>query len=151
VGGKVCLFAQTATHLVVDAGGSFLPSTGATWMSPARLLDSRPGYSTVDGLSAGVGVRPDGSVTELVVTGRGGVPFGAQAVVLNVTVTEARGSGFVTVWPCGEARPNASSLNYVSGQTVANAVTARVGVGGKVCLFAQTATHLVVDAGGSFG
>ncbi len=145
----LCFASSIDTIERIDLG---FPQTGGFGgLSPARLLDSRPGYSTVDGLSAGVGVRPDGSVTELVVTGRGGVPFGAQAVVLNVTVTEARGSGFLTVWPCGEAQPNASSLNYVSGQTVANAVTARVGVGGKVCLFAQTATHLVVDAGGSFG
>ncbi|MBI4883248.1 MAG: hypothetical protein HY826_04255, partial [Actinobacteria bacterium] len=41
---------------------------------PGRLLDSRgPGSATVDGLFQGIGVRGAGSVTELVVAGRGGV------------------------------------------------------------------------------
>jgi hypothetical protein len=29
-------------------------------------------------------------------------------------------SSFLTVWPKGEARPNASSLNFVAGQTIPN-------------------------------
>jgi photosystem II stability/assembly factor-like uncharacterized protein len=144
----LCFSSSDDTIERVELG---LPSAGGfDGLLPARLLDSRPTYSTVDGVSAGVGVRAGGSVTELVVAGRGGVSVGAESVVLNVTVTEAQGSGFVTVWPCGEGRPNASSVNYVSGQTVANAVTSRVGAGGKVCLFTSATIHLVVDAGGSF-
>ena len=44
-----------------------------------------------------------------------GCRLGAAAVVLNVTVTGAQGSGFVTVFPCGEALPTASNLNFVAG------------------------------------
>ena len=109
-----------------------------------------PGLSTVDGQFAGIGVRAAGSVTELQVAGRGGVPADAAAVVLNVTVTGAQGSGFVTVFPCGEALPTASNLNFVAGETVPNAVIAKVGAGGKVCLFTQSATHLIVDVNGYF-
>ena len=60
---------------------------------------------------------------------------GVGAVVLNVTVTDAQGPGFVTVYPCGAVRPLASSLNFVAGQTVPNAVIAqgRVRVGRCVC------------------
>ena len=57
---------------------------------------------------------------------------GVGAVVLNVTVAEAVSSGFVTVCPWGEARPLASKLNFVAGQTVANSVVAKVGAGGMV-------------------
>ena len=74
-------------------------------------------------------------MTEVQVTGRGGVPADAAAVVLNVTVVQARAGGYVTVFPCGESIPNASNVNYVAGQTVPNAVVAKVGVGGKVCVF----------------
>ena len=116
---------------------------------PARLLDSRVGGSTVDGVFAGGGVRVAGSVTELTVAGRGGVPVGAGAVVLNVTVSEASAAGFVTVFPCGGSRPNASNVNYVGGQTVANAVVATVGVGGAVCVFTSATAHLIVDVNGS--
>ncbi len=117
---------------------------------PARLLESRSGLSTVDGLFNGVGLRGAGSVTALRVVGRGGVAGDAVAVVLNVTVTEAQGAGFVTVFPCGGGVPTASSLDFVAGSTVANAVVVAVGAGGQVCLFTQTATHLLVDVNGYF-
>ena len=99
-------------------------------------MDSRAGQSTVDGQFAGIGVRAANSITELQVGGRGGVPMDAAAVVLNVTVTAPEGSGFITVFPCGEALPTASNLNFVAGDTVPNAVIVKLGAGGKVCLFA---------------
>jgi len=71
-------------------------------------------------------------------------------VVLNVTVTDAQAAGFVTVYPCGSDRPLASSLNYVAGSTVANAVVVKVGGGGQVCLFTQSATNLLADVTGYF-
>ena len=83
-------------------------------------------------------------------TGRAGVPAGAVAAVVNVTVVHARGPGFVTVFPCGSDRPTASSLNFVAGSTVPNGVIAKIGVGGKVCLFASNGTHLIVDVNGTF-
>ena len=98
----------------------------------------------------GVGLRGAGSVTALPVLGRGGVGGDAGAVVLNVTVTDPQAAGFVTVFPCGSAQPNASSLNYVAGATVANAVVVKVGDGGQVCLFTQSATHLIADVNGYF-
>jgi hypothetical protein len=85
---------------------------------------------------------------ELQVGGRGGVAADAKAVALNVTVTEASDAGFVTVFPCGVAIPTASNLNFVAGGTVANAVITKVGTGGKVCLFANRTTHLIVDVNG---
>ena len=78
------------------------------------------------------------------------MPADAAAAVLNLAVTEAQGSGFVTVWPCGEAMPTAANLNFVAGQTVANAVVATVGAGGKVCVYTYAATHVIVDVGGYF-
>jgi hypothetical protein len=84
----------------------------------------------------------------LQVAGRGGVDADAKAVALNVTVTEASGAGFLTVFPCGVAIPTASNLNYVTGSTVPNAVISKLGTGGKVCLFAQRTTHLIVDVNG---
>ena len=78
-----------------------------------------------------VGLSPRaGSARELLVVGQGGVPLDATAVVLNVTVDGPEGSGFVTVFPCGGLLPLASNVNFVAGQTVANAVTVTVGVVG---------------------
>src|SRR4029078_8354302 len=86
----------------------------------------------------------------LTVVGRGGVPADATAVVLNVTVTEPNASGFITVFPCGEGRPNAANLNFVGNQTVPNMAISRVGAGGAVCLYANETKHLVVDVNGYF-
>jgi hypothetical protein len=102
----------------------------------------------VDGLFAGAGVRPAGSVTEVVVASRGGVPASASAVVLNVTMVQTGGPGFATVFPCGSPVPDASNLNYVAGQTVANAVVAKVGADGKVCVFTFAGSNLLVDVNG---
>ncbi len=149
-GGKVCLFASQATHLIVDIGGYFKAGSAFKPLVPARLLDTRDGQQTVDGQGQGAGLQPAGAVVEVTVAGRAGVTTGATAAVLNITVTEAQGPGFVTVWPCGSDRPKASSLNFVAGSTVPNGVIAKVGAGGKVCLFASNGTHLITDVAGFF-
>ena len=54
------------------------------------------------------------------------------------------------MFPCGSWRPNASSLNFVAGQTVPNGVLTKVGTGGKVCLFSQVPAHVIVDVNGYY-
>ncbi len=83
--------------------------------------------------------------------GRGGVPVGASAVVLNVGVVDARGPLFVTVWACDAEQPEASSVNAVAGQTVSNAVVAELSADGRVCVFTLADTDLIVDVSGVFG
>ncbi|MCX6520880.1 MAG: hypothetical protein NTZ21_09475 [Actinobacteria bacterium] len=149
-GGEVCLYNSAPTHLVVDLNGYYGASSGFVSVVPGRVLDTRPGATTVDAIGSNGGLRSPGSITEVVVAGRGGVPANASSVVLNVTVTEAQAAGFVTVFPCGTARPNASNINTPAGATVPNAVVAQVGVGGKVCLFTMSAAHLIVDVNGFY-
>ena len=151
VAGTVCLFSPSVVDLVVDVNGSFSDGPVYSSLNPSRLAETRPGLSTVDGQFNGIGTRPAGNTLELTVTGRGGVPADASAVVLNVTAVDARGAGYITVFPCGSSQPNASSVNFAAGQTVANAVIARVGIGGRVCIFSQMASDLVVDVNGFFG
>jgi hypothetical protein len=117
---------------------------------PARLLESRsgPGNVTVDGQSQGIGRRPAESVYELPVTGRVGVPADATAVMLNVTAIAPDAPGYLTVFPCGAARPQASNVNYMAGDVIPNAVLARIGTGGKVCIYTSARTDLIVDING---
>ena len=113
-----------ATAMAVATAGGF------TSLAPARLLDTRTGVG-----AAKVAVAAGGTV-HLLVTGRGGVPAsGVSAVVLNVTVTAPTSAGYITVYADGKARPTASNLNFVKGQTVPNLVIAPVGANGKVALF----------------
>lgn len=90
------------------------------------------------------GPKPGGGAVvqlEVTATGATNVPSNASAVVLNVTGTSANDAGYVTVWPCGAPRPNASNLNLVGGGTTPNLVITRVGVDGKVCMFTDRGTH----------
>ena len=97
-----------------------------------------------------MGQRLKGSVTQLVVNGRGGVAGDAAAVVLNVTVTGPARAGYLTVYPCDATRPLASNLNYSAGQTIANTVTSKVSAAGKVCIYTSEPTHLIADINGFF-
>jgi alpha-tubulin suppressor-like RCC1 family protein len=149
--GKVCVYTFTDTHLIVDVTG-YMPGTSSfVGVVPGRLMDSRSAASSVDGLGP-AGRRAGGSTIELQVGGRGGVPVNAKAVALNVTVTEAGSAsgGYVTVFPCGGAQPNVSTLNYSPGSTIANAIVATLSSTGKVCVFTFTDTHLIVDVNGFF-
>jgi glucose/arabinose dehydrogenase len=147
-GGKVCLFVNVATDLVVDVGGYFPQLTKLVSINPARVLDTRVGFTTFDGLQQGGGLRGAGSVTEVQIAGRLGIPSNAAAVVLNVTVTEPSAAGYVTVYPCGANPPLASNVNVVQGSTVAVMVVAKIGADGKVCIFTQSPAQLVADVDG---
>ena len=150
--GTICLFASSQTHLIVDVNG-YVPSAvaGLNGLAPARLLDSRsgPGFGTVDGRDQGVGIRPSGSAYRLLVRGRAGVGADAAGVMVTVTVTQPLAAGFITVFPCDQAMPRASNLNYVPGQTVADVAITLMAGDGTICLFTSSITHLIVDVNAS--
>jgi hypothetical protein len=142
----------TLTSLAVVAGlavtapnaSAAVPVRGTfTPVDPVRVLDTRDGTGVAGQHRGPLGA---GQVTELTIAGVGGVPsVGAGAVVLNVTATDAPGDGFVTSFPCGEARPTASNLNFTRGVDVPNQVTVKVGKDGKVCFFSNAQVELVAD------
>ncbi len=147
--GQVCFFASVATDLVVDIQGYFSPGPGVTFtgMTPVRVLDTRDGTGVVGSRQA----RLDrGSIVQVQVTGVNGVPDDAVAVMLNVTITEASGPGYVTAWPCGKSRPLASFLNFISRVDQADLTPVRVGSGGKVCIFVNEGTQVIADLEGYY-
>jgi hypothetical protein len=115
-------------------------------LPPQRVLDSRIGLGAA-------GVLPPGGTVTLAMPGRSGVPAsGATAVLLNVTVAEAIGPGFVQVLPTGQADVGASSnLNVEqAGATVANLVVAPLGDAGQISIYTQGGGHLLADVFGYF-
>ena len=149
-GGKVCIYSPAATDIVVDVTGYIAAGSLFGTVVPGRLLDTRSGPNdlTVDGSFQGIGRRGAGTTLELTVIDRGGVPNNAGAVMLNVTAVSPGAAGFLTVFPCGTEMPLASSVNYGPGDVVANAVLAKIGAGGKVCIYSPAATDIVVDVTG---
>ena len=114
-----------------------------------RVLDTRnPGQSIVEA----------GGTRAVMLTGPIGVLFNASvtAAVVNVTVVGPAAPGYWTLWPTGQARPNASQLNiddYIStfGGAVAvpNLVTVPV-VNGGISVYSSAGGHVVVDLVGYY-
>ncbi|MGE0877781.1 MAG: beta strand repeat-containing protein [Acidimicrobiia bacterium] len=149
--GKVSLFSYGGGDLIADVAGYYTPTAAATdgrlvSLTPQRILDTREGNGAPQQK-----VVADSSI-DVQVTGRGGVPgTGVSAVVLNVTVTNAEGAGFVTAWASGQTKPTASNLNVErAGQTIPNQVIVPVGSNGKVSLYSWTTVDLLADVAGWF-
>lgn len=149
--GKVCIQTHATTDVIVDIAGYFVADGGfASLATPARLMDTRPERPTVDGAAAGVGALQGQTVYELQVGGRAGLPRSGASVALNVTALLGQEPGHLTVFPCGEEAPTASNVNYLAGQTIPNAVIAKLGEDGKVCIRAHSTVDVIVDAFGLF-
>ena len=115
-------------------------------LAPARLLDTRSAVGTPGTTRPGAG-----ATVTFQATGRGGIPAsGVSAVTLTVTATRAAGTGYVTAYASGRARPTASVLNVLAGETIANQVIVPVGADGRVSLFTSAGTHLVADVAGYY-
>jgi len=143
VGGRVNVINdQGTTNCVVDVVGYFRTTTATRLqpVSPFRALDTRYGTG---GRLGQIGANSSYDVT---VRGVGGVPAGADSVVVNVTAVAPTANSWLTVWPSGQTRPLASSLNYVAGQVVPNLVIAKIGSNGKISVYNSTgAVHVIVD------
>jgi hypothetical protein len=122
------------------AGALVLPVVDA---GPAAAGDG----DTVDQEFSGIGPIGPGATVELDVTGRGGVPAtGVGAVALNITATRASAPTFLTAFPTGTGRPDASNLNVQPGQTVPNMVISKVGANGTVSIYNRFGSvEVIVD------
>ena len=89
---------------------------------------------------------PDDSLTRIAVPD----PDGVSAVAVNLTTVRPRHRGYLTAYDCDQPRPTVSSHNYVRDQTVAHATIVPLGPSKEVCVYASTATNLVVDLTGRF-
>ncbi len=143
--------------IVVDVEGYYAPnsvSPGGSLFhpeSPTRIADTRAG-ATDPSTYAGATLGPNSTLNVNVVGANGdGVPSGASAVVLNVTVTNPTAAGYLTVYPQGVNRPTASNLNFVAGETVPNRVIVGLSPTGEISLYnAFGSLDVVVDVNGYF-
>jgi hypothetical protein len=129
--GRICVHTSVAAHIVVDVSGWL--QTGFVPVVPFRALDTRS-------------LGPP--VNDVVVAP--GTLASAAGVALTLTITEPTAAGYATVYPCGQVPPLVSNVNFVAGQTVANAVVATPDEQGRVCVHTLVPTHVVVDVSGTF-
>ncbi|MEJ7764844.1 MAG: aryl-sulfate sulfotransferase, partial [Acidimicrobiales bacterium] len=124
---------------------SVAPPVPFVSLSPQRVWDSRVGLGPI-------GQIGPSETRDITVTGVVGIPTtGVDAVVLNVTAVEPTAGTFITAWPTGQVRPEASNLNVPPGDTRANLVVVKVGPSGKISFFnAAGKTHLLADVAGYY-
>jgi hypothetical protein len=148
-GGRVCFTTSVQTDLIADLAGWFSADSLGRFQAraPRRVLDSRFGVGAPLGPVAG------GAALTLTLPD---VPSGARGAVLNVTVTQPAATGCVTAWPgpadgspcTNPGAPDASNLNFVAGQTVANLVTVGTASNGRICLETTASADLIADVAG---
>ena len=153
-------WAAIGAAVAVTLGGGGLIGVSAsetsstlTPVSPVRVVDTRP--------TGKVGNIADGASITVQITGaiktvnegtKTVVPDGASAIIGNLTLAETHANdygGFATVYPCGD-RPEASNVNFTSGQTIANSVAVPLSITGTVCIYVYGTAHVLLDVSGYY-
>ena len=144
-------------ELVVDLDGFFTNGNGDAFVpvEPERYFDTRPGTGLGSNETFDVGIGgvcpPNLSCT----TAAPAVPKGASAVAANLTVVSPTANGFITVFPANvSTAPNASVLNFLTGQQTQNAITVGLDpVYGRFAIHNASSgqTQTIVDVFGYYG
>src|SRR5216684_3851150 len=118
----------------------FVPAT------PCRVADTR----NPNGPFGGPFLGANSTRGFVIANSTCGIPATAQAFSLNVTVVPHGTLGFLTMYPCGQPQPLASTLNSTDGRVKAAAAIIPAGTAGDVCAFVTNDTDLVLDTNGYF-
>jgi hypothetical protein len=128
---RVTTSAGTDPVLLPDSALSARPACSYYQpVAPSRVLDTRYG-TTANPVSTPIAAGASLTVRITDVSGSP-VPAGASAVALNVTVTQAKVAGWVSVGP--QAVTTSSNLNVTPGTTVANLVVSALDGSGRVVI-----------------
>ena len=139
--------ATGSTDLIADVAGYYGAGAGTgleTLGSPVRLLDTRKGTGT------------NGAVTPVPAFGTvkltDDYTTAGLTDVLNVTVTNAKAGGYLTIYPASSTRPITSNLNFSTGQTIANQVDVQTGSDGSIDFYNGTGgtVDIIADMLGMF-
>ena len=118
------------------------PATQFFTLNPCRRVDTRSGAPLACGVNH----------TFTLTGGACGVPSGAGAVAVNVTVTQPSSQGNVNVFPGGSSPPITAILNYGAGATRGNNSVVQLSPSGQVAVRCSPAgsAHVIIDVNGYF-
>jgi hypothetical protein len=139
-------FTPTPTPTQTPTSGPLV--AGYYTLTPCRVADTRDPAGPYGGPALAAG-----ATRAFVMAGPCAIPAEADAVAVNVTVTQPTAPGYLTLYPLGVARPLASTINYGPGQTRANNAIVQLGSGDSIavsCGQSSGSTHLIIDVVGYF-
>jgi uncharacterized repeat protein (TIGR01451 family) len=118
---------------------------------PIRLLDTRAGQGNCDSVStpiaAGTSITKQSRITCEGLT----IPQNAQAITGNVTViNQTAQTGYLTLYPDGQAAPLAANMIYGPGGVLSNNFTVGLSASGAFNIFGERTIDVVVDISGYY-
>ena len=123
-------------------------AAGFYTLTPCRVADTREAAGPYGGPAlAALTSRT------FVMSGPCSIPPEADAVAINVTITEPTAGGYLTIYPLGVNLPLASTINYSAGQTRANNAIVPLGTNDSIVVFSgqpSGTTHFLIDVVGYF-
>jgi hypothetical protein len=145
-GGAIAVYPSNDTDLVVDIDGYFAPPTAGGLslytFAPCRAIDTR---------KVGTGQPFTGTLNPPVNVAGGpcAPPSQAQAYVMNATVVPQGPLGYLTLWPDGQPRPLAATLNALDGMITSNMAIVPT-TNGSIDAYASGTTQLILDISSYF-
>ncbi len=136
--GTIRVFVKSNAHVTVDLTGIFATDGDLAFVPvrPTRTIDTRDatgGWGPIHGSGQTIDARV--------------APDDARAVSGTLTLVEPLKPGHLRAFSCGEL-PGTANVNAAAGQVLANALTTGLDDGGRLCLFARSATSTVFDTTG---
>ena len=147
--GRVAVYNDRGeAHVIIDVVGYYVNASGPTGAGYVPRLGIPRVADTRVGNPIGA-IGPFGTIS---IQFSNAAARGIVAAVYNVTVDQPTADGFLTVYPAGSPRPNASSVNFVAGQPSPNLVTVKLGTNGVISIYngSPGTIHLILDGVGLY-
>lgn len=137
--------------VVIEPGDMIKPrGLGTTFeaMSPTRICNTLDGQGTP---CQGQTLGANGTLN-VTAAGVAGIPSFARSVALTAQVVNPTGStSYLTFWPAGEARPNASQVTFRMNDRLSGFVVVKLGAGGAFSVFNKNGnTDVLLDVSGYY-
>ncbi|HEY4332763.1 MAG TPA: S8 family serine peptidase [Ilumatobacteraceae bacterium] len=150
--GGVNIYTSNRSDIVVDITG-YITSAAAPAAATGRFV-ALPTPRAYDSRTRPEGALAAGSTRTVQLVGQSAplpvVPVGASGISINLTTADEVGSGYLSAYPSGGSIPATSSLNFVTGQPVANGAMLKLSAGGALDFTTNQTTSVIIDVDGYF-
>lgn len=115
-------------------------------VTPCRIADTRAGSDAFGSPIMAANSTRDFPIPQSACN----IPATAKAYSLNFTVVPPTPLTYLSAWPTGLPKPNASVLNSFDGRVKANAAIVPAGTNGSISVYVSDTSHTIIDIDGYF-